>query len=124
MLRRPGITLLLVGASTYMTGRIMQSALPNRLGDLVGRAAEDSPGAPSSLVESATDLTITFSQRFTDCITSPAINMMLVGGSLIIASLLVQHRSRIKEITVVTNRHFTKTGPPDSSTVPTRRPTP
>jgi len=119
MLRRPGITLLLVGISTYITVRIIQSAFPNHLGDLIVRAAADSHRIPSSIVELATDLIITFGQRFTGGVASQAINMMLVGGSLIIASLLIQHKARIRWIVVATNRRISKTHRADSSTVPT-----
>ncbi len=88
MLRWPGITLVVGGGVCLIVGFVLNSAIPGQFKDAIARAASYSPDVPVSAINLAGDLAESFARQATAGFIPASVTVMVVGGLLVVASLL------------------------------------
>ena len=86
MMRWPGLSLLLGGASTFALGNFLQSGVLNRLGDAPAGWAAQTPDFPQSVVDLSADLVAIYGQSLLSGVTGFSLTVLLVGAVLFVAS--------------------------------------
>ena len=88
MLRWPGITLVMGGGVCLLVGFVLNSAIPGQFRDVIVRAASYSGDVPVSAINLAGDLVESFAQQATAGFIPASLTVIVIGGLLIVASLL------------------------------------
>ncbi|MCH7549082.1 MAG: hypothetical protein IH969_06050, partial [Candidatus Krumholzibacteriota bacterium] len=88
-LRWPGVTLFLTGVVFFITGKVLESQVPDRLAELVERGANQVSGIPPSVTDLGGDLLRSFGKELTGGIDGAALVLIIIGALLIGASLLI-----------------------------------
>ncbi len=86
MTRWPGIALIISGGVVFGLGKVLESTIPDRLGDVIQVGAGGPSPVPPSVARLATDLLVTLGHNLTDGITGPALTVLIVGAVLFVAS--------------------------------------
>ena len=86
MTRWPGIALIISGGVVFGLGKVLESTIPDRLGDVIQVGAGGPSPVPPSVARLATDLQVTLGHNLTDGITGPALTVLIVGAVLFVAS--------------------------------------
>ena len=89
MMRWPGLTLLIGGASTFALGNFLQSGVLNRLGDAPADWAAQAPDFPESVVDLSADLVAIYGQSLLSGVTGFSLTVLLVGAVLFVASFFL-----------------------------------
>ena len=85
-LRWPGVTLFLTGLVFFITGKVVESQVPDALRDLVERGTNEISGVPTSVTELGGDLLVSFGKQLTGGIDGPALTLLIIGALLFGAS--------------------------------------
>lgn len=88
MLRWPGITLAAGGGICLIVGFVLNSALPGQFRETIARGASYSSEVPVSAINLAGDLVESFARQATAGFIPASITVMVIGGLLVVASLL------------------------------------
>ena len=85
-LRWPGVTLFLTGLVFFVTGKVVESQVPDELRNLVERGANEISGVPTSVTDLGGDLLVSFGKQLTGGIDGPALTLLIIGALLFGAS--------------------------------------
>ena len=87
--RWPGITLLLTNGVFYGAAKFAQSALPDRLDDVVERGTEEVTTIPPSVTDLGSDIIRSFTEQIISGFEGPALSLVFVGAALVAGSVVV-----------------------------------
>ena len=85
-LRWPGVTLFLTGLVFFVSGKVLESKVPDGLRDLVERGANEISGVTSSVTDLGGDLLVSFGKQLTGGIDGPALTLLIIVALLFGAS--------------------------------------
>ena len=85
-LRWPGVTLFLTGLVVFVTGKGVESQVPEALEELVEQGANEISGVPNSVTDLGGDLLVSFGKQLTGGIDGPALTLLIIGALLFGAS--------------------------------------
>ncbi|MDP6549778.1 MAG: hypothetical protein QF659_06875 [Dehalococcoidia bacterium] len=88
-LRWPGVALVITGVMFFITGKLLESRVPDWLQDLVDRGAEDVSQIPQSVTGLGGDLLVSFGKQLTEGFAAPSLTLLFIGAILVGASFFV-----------------------------------
>ncbi len=91
ILRWPGLTLFLTGLVFFITGKVMESQIPDRLQDLVDRSASQASVVPESVTGLGGDLLVSFGQQLTSGFAAPSLTILIIGALLFGSSFFINY---------------------------------
>lgn len=91
VLRWPGLTLFLTGLVFFISGKVLESQIPDRLQDLVERGASQVSAIPPSVTDLGGDLLVSFGNQLTSGVAAPALALLIIGALLFGASFFINY---------------------------------
>ena len=88
-LRWPGITLFFTGLAFFVTGKVLESQVPDRLEELVERGANQATQVPPSVTDLGGDILVSFGNKLTERFAGPSLTLMIIGAVLFGISLML-----------------------------------
>ncbi len=88
-LRWPGVTLFFTGLAFFVTGKVLESQVPDRLEELVERGVNRATEVPPSVSDLGGDILVSFGNKLTEGFSGPSLTLMIIGAVLFGLSLLL-----------------------------------
>ena len=85
----PGAALASTGVFFFITGKILESRVPDWLQALVDQGAGEVSGIPPAVTGLGGDLLVSFGKQLTGGFTGPSLTLMIIGGLLVAGSFFV-----------------------------------
>ena len=95
MLRWPGLVFLITGILCFLTAKIAEHEIPNRLELFINEKATQMSDIPDPVTDLSSDILLLFGTRLTYGMTSPALTLIIIGGCLFGASFFTSTFKRL-----------------------------